>query len=329
MTHEPRSALITGAAGQDGLILSSMLERDGVAVSALIKPGTDVTPLLRYAPRATVVELDLADTSHLRELIEMSRPDLVFNLGAFTAPAQSWGHEEEVRRVNVDAVAAIVDGLRSLGNGRLFQPSSAAIFEGVDYYPQDESTDPSPKTPYAQSKLDAMRLVQHAREQDGVFASVGILYNHESPLRGPGFVTRKVTMAVARIAAGVQDRLELGDLDVARDWGWAPDVVRGMRLALDASTPSDYVFASGISHRLSFFVRRAFEAVGIEDWSAFVVSTSDNLRPVDTNRLVGNSRKAWIELGWRPLMDFDDMVRTMVEHDQALLNDPDVLWTAF
>ena len=329
MTHEPRSALITGAAGQDGLILSSLLEREGIDVWALIKPGSDATLLRRYAPRATVVELDLADTDHIRELVLGIRPGQVFNFGGFTAPAQSWGHEDEVRRVNVDAVGAILDALRIVGSGRLFQASSAAIFEGVDRYPQDETTEPSPQTPYAQSKLDAMRLVQQARQDDGVFGCVGILYNHESPLRSPNFVTRKVTMAVARIAAGRQDHLELGNIEGARDWGWAPDVVRGIRLAVNADQASDYVLASGISHRLSFFVRRAFEAVGIEDWSAFVVSTSDNLRSVDTNRLVGNSRKAWIELGWRPLMDFDDMVRTMVEHDQALLNDPDVLWTAF
>ena len=323
------TALITGAAGQDGMILSAMLERDGVQVTALVKPGTDTSLLRRYAPAAAVVEQDLADADGLHALVREANPDQLFNLGAFTAPAQSFGNEAEVHQVNVDAVAAIIAGIReSGGRTRLFQASSAAIFEGVDYYPQDETTEPRAKTPYAESKLEAMRLVQQAR-QDGLFAVAGILYNHESPLRGANFVTRKVSMAVARIAAGLQDHLELGDIDVARDWGWAPDVVRAMRLMLEADVPSDYVLASGISHRLSFFVRRAFETVGIADWAPYVRSTADNRRPVDTNRLVGNSRKAWLDLGWRPLMDFDDMVRAMVRHDQALLEDPDALWTAF
>lgn len=323
------TALITGAAGQDGMILSAMLHRDGVRVIAVVKPGTDATLLLRYAPDATIVEQDLADTSGLRSLVRDARPDQLFNLGAFTAPAQSFGNEAEVHAVNVDAVAAIIAGIRESGGGtRMFQASSAAIFEGVDYYPQDETTEPRAKTPYAESKLEAMRLVQQAR-RDGLYAVAGILYNHESPLRGANFVTRKVTMAVARIAAGQQDHLELGDLDVARDWGWAPDVVRAMRLMIDADVPSDYILASGISHRLSFFVRRAFESVGISDWAPYVRSTSDNLRPVDTNRLVGNSRKAWLDLGWRPLMDFDDMVRAMVRHDEELIRDPSALWSDF
>ena len=323
MTH----VLVTGAAGQDGLILSALLHRDGHAITALVKPGTDTSLLLRYAPNAVVVPHDLADTEGLRTLVADVAPDHVVNLGAFTAPAKSFGHEDEVRSVNVDAVAAIVAGIKDAGgSARLFQASSAAIFEGVDYYPQDERTEPMPRTPYAKSKLAAMRLVQEARERDGLHAVVGILYNHESPLRGPEFVTRKVTMAVARISAGLQEQLELGNLDVARDWGWAPDVVRAMRLMLDASEPRDYVLASGISHRLSFFVRRAFEAVGIDDWAPYVVSTSDNLRPVDTNRLVGNSRQAWLDLGWRPSMDFDDMVVAMVHHDERLLVEPGELW---
>ena len=322
--------LVTGAAGQDGLILARSLSRAGHAITGVVKPGTDTLLLRRYAASILVIEQDLADSAGLRRLVAESSADRIVNLGAFTAPARSFGHEDEVRRVNVDAVAAIIAGIKDAGGkARLFQASSAAIFEGVDYYPQDERTEPRPKTPYAESKLEAMRLVQSAREDDGVFAVAGILYNHESPLRGPEFVTRKVSMAVARIAAGLQDRLELGDLDVARDWGWAPDVVRAMCLMLEADEPRDYVLASGISHRLSFFVRRAFEAVGIDDWQPHVVSTSDNLRTVDTNRLVGNSRQAWLDLGWRPQMDFDDMVCAMVEHDQALLNDPNVLWTAF
>ena len=140
------------------------------------------------------------------------------------------------------------------------------------------------------------------------------------------FVTRKITMAVARIAAGLQDRLELGDIEVARDWGWAPDYVQGMRLMLGASAPKDYIFATGISHRLSFFISKAFAAAGISNWADYVVSTSENKRNVDTNLLVGDSKAAYRELGWRHTVDFDSMAGIMVRHDIDLVRDAQALW---
>lgn len=319
-------ALITGAAGQDGTILSSMLHAGGSQVTGLVKPGTHTDLLRRYAPGIDLVEVDLADSDQLRRLVSDLRPDAVFNLGGFTAPGESWDREDEVRRINVDAVAALLAGLRE-GNptGRFFQAASASIYEGVDRSPQTEAFEPQPRSPYAVSKADAMALVRQAREQ-GTFAVSGILYNHESPLRGENFVTRRVSSGVARIAAGLQDRLELGDIEVARDWGWAPDYVRAMRLMLAADRPQDYLLATGISHRLSFFITQAFKAVGISDWRDLVVSTSDRARPVDTNLLVGDSRAAYLHLGWRHTVAFDDIATAMVRHDQALLRDPKALW---
>ena len=169
-------------------------------------------------------------------------------------------------------------------------------------------------------------MLKEARQDEGLFTVSAILYNHESPLRGENFVTRKITMAVARIAAGLQDQLELGDIEVARDWGWAPDYVTGMRLMLQADEPKDYLFATGISHRLSFFIGKAFAAAGIKDWERYVVSTSENKRLVDTNLLVGNPRAAITELGWRHTVDFDSMAGIMVRHDMELLADPQALW---
>jgi GDPmannose 4,6-dehydratase len=139
-------------------------------------------------------------------------------------------------------------------------------------------------------------------------------------------VTRRITVAVARIAAGLQDVVELGDVDTARDWGWAPDYVRAMQLMVRADVPHDYVLATGISHRLSFFLQKAFAAAGIRDWQQHVVSSTDRTRPVDTNILVGDSRAAYLELGWRHTVDFDSMAGIMVRHDMALLEDPDALW---
>lgn len=318
-------ALITGAAGQDGTILGTLLTRAGADVVGLVKPGTDTRMLQRYVPGISVAECDLGDSAALRALVLDVAPDELYNLGGFTAPGESWGRQEEVQRVNVDAVATLLDALTKLPGTRMFQASSASIFEGVDISPQTERTRRAPQTPYAHSKAEAMDLVDQARVR-GAFAVCGILYNHESPLRGEGFVTRRISQAVARIAAGLQDTLELGDVEVARDWGWAPDYVRGMQLMLRADVPHDYVLATGISHRLSFFLAKAFAAVGIGDWRPYVVSRSDRTRSGDTNMLVGDSRAAHIELGWRHTVDFDSMAALMVRHDMALIEDPEALW---
>jgi GDPmannose 4,6-dehydratase len=168
-------------------------------------------------------------------------------------------------------------------------------------------------------------LIRQARER-GLFAVSGILYNHESPLRTDHFVTRKVTRAAARIAAGLQETLELGDVEVARDWGWAPDYVRAMRLMLEADSAQDYVLATGISHRLSFFVEKAFAAAGVSNWKERVVTSSAHHRPVDTNKMVGDSRSAYINLGWRHTVDFDSIACRMVEFDEQLLVDDEALW---
>lgn len=318
--------LITGAAGQDGTILATQCARQGADIHALVKPGTDATQILRYVPQATVIEADLSDAAAMRSIIDDVAPAEVYNLGGFTAPGESWKHPEEVQAVNVDAVRVMLERVEKLDGCRFFQASSASIFEGVDVIPQTERTPRSPKSPYAVSKVEAMNLVDQARDR-GVFATSAILYNHESPLRGPGFVTRRITMAVARIAAGLQDHLDLGDIEVARDWGWAPDYTRAMALMLRADVPHDYVLATGISHRLSFFLDKAFETVGIDDWHDLVRTDSDRIRAGDTNLLVGDARSAYVELGWRHTVDFDDMARRMVRHDVALLQNPDALWT--
>ena len=256
-------------------------------------------------------------------------PERIFNLGGFTAPAESWDHPDEVQAINVDAVEVILEfATRHKETARVFQASSSHVYEGTDRSPQDEGFELSPASPYAKSKARALELIREARRNQDVFAVSGILYNHESPLRSDNFVTRKVSMAVARMAAGLQEVLELGDIEVARDWGWAPDYVRAMRLMMEAESPSDYVLATGISHRLSFFVEKAFAAAGIDDWRDRVI-TSGSDRPIDTNKMVGDSRRAYLELGWRHTVDFDSMAAAMVAYDQALLEDPDLLWEDF
>ena len=319
-------ALITGAAGQDGIILSTMLARQGAQVVGLVKPATDYQQLLRYVPDIQIVEVDLSDTDALRRVVKEASPTHIWNFGGFTAPGESWDHQDEVRRINVDAVEALLSCAAELAlPAKVFQASSSHIYEGTDRSPQTEDFELSPYSPYARSKAAALRLVREYREKKGLFAVSGILYNHESPLRGENFVTRKVSKAVARIAAGQQEALELGDIEVARDWGWAPDYVRAMLLMLQAQRPQDFVLATGISHRLSYFVAKAFLAAGLYDWQDRVISSPKD-RPSDTNKMVGDSKAAYLELGWRHTVDFDSMVERMIQHDQRLLIDPDALW---
>lgn len=320
-------ALITGAAGQDGIILAHILGNQGCEVVGLIKPGTPSGELSAYAPHATIVEVDLADLDSLHSIVKEVDPTHVWNFGGLTSPSESWDQTAEVQRINVDSVSTIIAALVALRSGaRLFQASSATVFEGVDRSPQDELTELSPLSPYAQSKARTMQLISAARTNHGLFACSGIFYNHESPLRGESFVTRKVSMAVARISAGLQEQLALGDIEVARDWGWAPDYVTASMLMLEADSPADYVLATGISHRLSFFVEKAFAAAGISRWQDHVISDTKHSRGGDTNLLVGNSRSAYLNLGWRHSVDFDSMAARMVTHDQRLLADPTTLW---
>ena len=323
-------ALVTGAAGQDGTILSARMLRAGDEVFALVKPGTDTGELLRYAPSAMVIACDLADADRLHSLVLEVEPDEIYNLGGISSIMESVNNPELTVQINVDAVRALVAGMREVTTRghcepRLLEAASGTVFEGADRSPQTEASDFSPQTPYARSKAAAIELLREAR-QDGLFATSAILYNHESPLRGDRFVTRKITRAVARIAAGLQDTVELGNIEVARDWGWAPDYVTGMSLMLRADEPRDYILATGISHRLSFFIRKAFEAAGINDWNKHVVTDISEGRPVDTNILVGDSRSAYLQLGWRHTVDFDSMARAMVLHDLELLDDPEALW---
>ena len=320
------TVLITGAAGQDGTILARMLFAEDCEVVGLVKPGTPHDHLKRYAPGMVVVELDLSDTEALRQTIKDVEPSRIYNFGGFTSPSSSWQYPDEVRAINLDAVRVMLEEISTVTPAtHFFQASSSHVFEGTDRSPQDETFESSPESPYAKSKADALSLVRAARADKGVFAVSGILYNHESPLRSENFVTRKISMAVARIAAGLQEVLELGDIEVARDWGWAPDYVRAMRLMMEADAPRDYVLATGISHRLSFFVAKAFLAGGLPNWRDYVIAGSVD-RPVDTNKMVGDSRRAYQELGWRHTVDFDHMAFTMVANDIALISNPQSHW---
>ena len=322
-----KSALITGAAGQDGILLSQMLLAEGYEVVGLIKPGTSGAVLHAYAPRVEVIDCDLADSGGLRSLISRVRPDEIYNLGGVSSIVESVNHPEMTHRVNVGAVEILLDSMADLGKQcRLVQAASGTVFEGSDVEPQTELTERAPQTPYAKAKAATLDLLAHARTARGLHASAAILYNHESPLRGSGFVTRRIAEGAARIAAGLQDSLELGNLDVCRDWGWAPDYVRGMRLMMAAETPDDYILATGTAHWLRDFLQIAFESVGIDDWQAHVVTRDDLRRSTDPHVLRGDSSKAYRELGWQHTCTFADIAQSMAAYDVRLIQDPQALW---
>ncbi len=316
--------------------MARSLRLEGSSVLGLVKPGhdaDDISRLKQYAPGIEAIECDLRNQDELVRLVRDFEPHEIFNFGGISSIVESIEQPELTREVNVGSVEALLAGIREVCTGssgvspRLVTAASGAIFEGVDRSPQNEDTEPAPNSPYAKSKSEVIAMLKQARQDEGLFVTSAILYNHESPLRGEGFVTRKISMAVARIAAGLQDVLELGDIEVARDWGWAPDYVRAMQLMAASDVPADYVLATGISHRLSFFIDRAFAAAQIKDWSELVVSTDANQRRVDTNLLVGDSHQAYIGLGWRHTVDFDSMAAAMVEFDVELLQCPEAHWS--
>lgn len=322
-----KSALITGAAGQDGILLSQLLLADGYRVTGMIKPGMSGAVLHAYAPHVDVIDCDLADSDGLRALIGRVAPDEIYNLGGVSSIVESVNHPEMTRRVNVGAVEVILDEIRGLSHPcRFVQAASGTIFEGSEVEPQTELTPRAPRTPYAMAKAESMDLIAEARSRHGVHASAAILYNHESPLRGSGFVTRRITEGAARIAAGLQDTLELGNLDVRRDWGWAPDYVRGMRLMMAADMPDDYVLATGETHWLRDFLELAFNAVGIPYWRDCVVTRDDLLRSTDPVLLRGDSSKAYSGLGWRHTRTFAQIAEEMAAYDVRLIAEPQALW---
>jgi len=262
-----------------------------------------------------VIRGTLSDPAALEAALAASRPGHVYNLGAATSVGGSFGDPITTCDITGMGVLRLLEAIRHADPGiRLLQASSAEIFAGATVSPQDESTPICPLSPYGVAKAFAHQLVQVYRRGHGMFAATVILYNHESPRRGPGFVTRKVTEGAARISLGLSRELRLGNLEVERDWGYAPDYVRAMRLVLEQETPDDFVIATGETHTLRELLEIAFSAVGL-DWRQHVVSDPALHRAAEPVRLCGDASRAHQRLGWAPTLGFDDLVREMVARD--------------
>lgn len=317
-------ALITGITGQDGLYLAELLLSKGYEVFGLIRgqnnPKYDLVS--RTVPDVTLLTGDLTDLSSLVRAFNYAQPDEVYNLGAISFVAYSWENASVTSDVTGKGVLNVLEATRlfagkDVDRVRFYQASSSEMFGKVQQVPQNESTLLWPRSPYGVAKVFGHYMTINYRESYGMHASSGILFNHESPRRGPEFVTRKVSQAVARISLGMQDELVLGNLDAKRDWGFAGDYVEAMWLMLQQEVADDYVVATGETHSIEELLGVAFAAAGIEEWSRFVRQDERFMRPAEVDLLIGDPSKARDVLGWRPKVTFDELVRMMVENDLA------------
>ena len=320
-------ALITGITGQDGSYLAEQLLDKGYVVHGLIRRSstfnTDRIEHLYRDPHDPEARLflhygDLTDGSRLVTLLERVEPTEVYHLGAQSHVRVSFDEPEFTGDVTGLGTTRLLEALRmSEVPARFYQASSSEMF-GATPPPQDENAFFYPRSPYAAAKVYSYWMVRNYREAYGLFACNGILFNHESPRRGETFVTRKITMAVARIAAGLQDELYLGNLDARRDWGYAPEYTDAMWRMLQADEPGDYVVATGTSYSVGDFVRMAFEHAGL-DWEKHVKFDPRYLRPTEVDDLIGDASKARELLGWQAQTYTPELVRIMVEADRARL----------
>jgi GDPmannose 4,6-dehydratase len=320
-------ALITGITGQDGSYLAEQLLDKGYVVHGLIRRSstfnTDRIEHLYKDPHDPEARLflhygDLTDGSRLVTLLERVQPTEVYHLGAQSHVRVSFDEPEFTGDVTGLGTTRLLEALRmSEVPARFYQASSSEMF-GATPPPQSENAFFYPRSPYAAAKVYSYWMVRNYREAYGLFACNGILFNHESPRRGETFVTRKITMAVARIAAGLQEELYLGNLDARRDWGYAPEYTDAMWRMLQADEPGDYVVATGTSYSVGDFVRMAFEHAGL-DWEKHVKFDPRYLRPTEVDDLIGDASKAKEILGWQAQTYTPELVKIMVDADRARL----------
>jgi len=331
MTQTKR-ALITGVTGQDGSYLSELLLEKGYEVHGIIRRtstfNTDRIDHIYIDPHNEAAKFflhygDLTDGTTLRRLIEEVQPHEIYNLGAQSHVRVSFDSPEytvdTVGMGTLRLLEAIRDYQQRTGNQvRFYQAGSSEMFGKVQEVPQKETTPFYPRSPYSCAKVYAHWQTINYRESYNLFACNGILFNHESPRRGETFVTRKITRAVARIVAGKQKKLYLGNLDSKRDWGYAKDYVRAMWLMLQQDEPDDYVIAMNETHEIREFLDLAFQYVDL-DWHDYVEFDPRYLRPAEVDLLIGDCTKAKQQLGWEPSVTFEELVQIMVEADLAAL----------
>jgi GDPmannose 4,6-dehydratase len=311
------TALITGITGQDGMYLAEHLLAQGYSVYGLIRGQHNPKRerLEQLVPRLELVGGDLLDHSSLIAALESTQPDEVYNLGAISFVALSFTQAQLTGEITGLGVTRMLDAVRTVNPKiRFYQASSSEMFGKVRETPQRETTPFHPRSPYGVAKAYGHYITVNYRESYGLYAASGILFNHESPRRGYEFVTRKISHAVARIKRGLQHELVLGNLDARRDWGFAGDYVKAMHLMLQQPEADDYLVATGTSHSVGEYCEVAFGHVGL-DWRDYVRTDARFQRPAEVDYLIGDATKARERLGWAPTVDFDGLVRMMVDAD--------------
>ena len=317
-----KSAFITGITGQDGLYLSELLHQKGYRVFGLVQGQNNpkAALLAQSYPFVEILSGNLLDLSSLMRAVTIAQPDEVYNLGAISYVAYSWQNARLTSDVTGGGVLNILEAVRYYQDSsgkkvRFYQASSSEMFGKVQEIPQRESTLLWPRSPYAIAKAFGHHMTINYRESYDMHATSGILFNHESPRRGPEFVTRKISQAVARISLGLQDHVTLGNLEAKRDWGFAGDYVNAMWLMLQQDTADDYVISTGEAHSVRELLNIAFGEINIDDWSKYVHVDERYMRPADVDCLIGDSTKAHEKLGWEPTVAFEELIRIMVRHD--------------
>ena len=315
-------ALVTGIDGQDGRYLAELLIAKGYDTFGMIRgqnnPRAQI--VLDEIPEVELIEGDLQDLSSLIAVVEQVQPDEVYNLGAVSFVALSFRQPELTADITGLGVLRMLEAIRVVGGTegnrmRFYQASSSEMFGKVRQTPQNEETRFHPRSPYGAAKVFGHYTTVNYRESYGLHATSGILFNHESPRRGLEFVTRKVSNGVARIKLGLQEKVTLGNLDAARDWGYAGDYVEAMWLMLQQDEPDDYVIATGETHTIRELLEHAFAAAGIDGWEKYVESDQRFMRPAEVDILTGDATKARERLGWTPKVSFQELVTMMVQTD--------------
>ncbi|MBO9521822.1 MAG: GDP-mannose 4,6-dehydratase [Nocardioidaceae bacterium] len=314
-----KRALITGITGQDGSYLAELLLDKGYEVHGLVRRASTLNRTrIDHLHGNTALHLhygDLTDGTALVNLVHHIRPDEVYNLGAQSHVKVSFSMPDYTASTNAIGTMRLLEAIRAAGlDCRFYQASTSEMF-GATPPPQNEDSKFHPRSPYGASKLQAHWVTVNYREAYGLFAVSGILFNHESPRRGENFVTRKITKAVAAIEAGIQEHVELGNLDAVRDWGFAPEYVEGMWRMLQADEPDDYVLATGEGHTVREFCEAAFAHAGLE-WRDHVKYNDSFERPSEVDALIGDSSKAEQALGWKARTTALDLARLMVDADR-------------
>jgi GDPmannose 4,6-dehydratase len=316
-----KRALIFGVGGQDGHFLSHFLTSKGYEVHGVVRRTSQKNPMLGLLPPEVVIHHgDITDFSSVLDIVSSVRPHEIYNLAAQSHVGISFKEPLHTTRVNYLGVVNIIEAARLVNSyeAKVYQASTSEMFGGVSKSACNETSPFFPKSPYGVAKVAAHHAVVNAREAYGTFACAGILYNHESEIRPENFVTRKISLAVGAISRGEQDKLYLGNLDAKRDWGYAPDYVKGMWLMLQQETPGDYVLGTGETHSVREFCQIAFDHAGLGDYSKYVEVDPRFYRPAEVDVLVADYSKAKRELGWEPTTKFEDLVKKMVDHDLKL-----------